>query len=248
MNDGLHLSRYLTGDLASIDHTGRLRLIDRVSAVVSTSGGDVVSPGHLESILEDSSALDYALIHAAPKFKTLVLLLHLHPQDSKDTSSTMQGPSNRAGRGQVNGSGESWDLEVVSVAEAQRIVGVGVWHKFLEALTDSLGYGAERLVVPALAAAGTEWTVKNGMLSGELKKRRKALNTAYGAALNRTHETQEESKVPGWLPLWWHGSGSAHLPAGAAGAVLTLGVAVAVTWALVSATRRRAKASSGLLS
>ena len=43
----------------------------------------------------------------------------------------------------------------------------------------------------ALAAAGTEWTVNNGMLSGELKSDAKAPNTAYGSALNRTHETRE---------------------------------------------------------
>ena len=66
---------YLTGDLASIDHTGLLTLIDRVNAVVSTKDGVVVKTGAIEAALENIGNVRHALVHGSAEFSSVVVIL-----------------------------------------------------------------------------------------------------------------------------------------------------------------------------
>ena len=54
---------YLTGDLASRDATGLITLIDRKSAVISTSEGKLVRSGQIEATLESVHGVQHAVVH-----------------------------------------------------------------------------------------------------------------------------------------------------------------------------------------
>ena len=56
---------YLTGALASRDATGLITLIERKSAVISTSEGKLVRSGQIEAPLESVPGVQHALVHEA---------------------------------------------------------------------------------------------------------------------------------------------------------------------------------------
>lgn len=48
---------FATGDLGSVDADGNLRILDRVDALISTSGGDTLSPARIEAAVRGASPL-----------------------------------------------------------------------------------------------------------------------------------------------------------------------------------------------
>lgn len=72
---------YRTGDIASVDHTGLLTLIDRASAIVSTKEHQIVKTGELEALLERLPNVRHALVHASPEWVGGVAIISVHDED-----------------------------------------------------------------------------------------------------------------------------------------------------------------------
>jgi acyl-CoA synthetase (AMP-forming)/AMP-acid ligase II len=160
---------YKTGDLASIDHTGCVRLIERVSALVSTRCGCIVTPTQLETVLGERLSLpgeryERCLVHVDAAEDTVVILLV-------------------SARGNVEGGGGG----------GGGVLGGGRGRRIAPP-SDELAAELAAMASPPLAADGSDfiwvqlpfgaWTRGNGMVSGELKTRRKAVVVAYAALLD----------------------------------------------------------------
>jgi len=140
---------YFTGDLASIDETGYITLIDRVHAAVSLRDGRVVRCGKVEAALEGLPGVHRALVHAGPVSNSVgaILLMGAEGVDSTD----------------------SLTIPIDPVLEAQ-LRADPAWSGVTEAL--------ENGDIKLCQAVG-QWTEANGLISGELKKRRGALLKNY---------------------------------------------------------------------
>eukprot|EP00933_Yihiella_yeosuensis_P030246 TRINITY_DN23913_c0_g1_i1.p1 TRINITY_DN23913_c0_g1~~TRINITY_DN23913_c0_g1_i1.p1 ORF type:complete len:968 (-),score=206.74 TRINITY_DN23913_c0_g1_i1:338-3082(-) len=148
---------YLTGDLASRDGTGKLALIDRVGAVVQTKGGSIVRLGELESLFEGLKLVKHCLCHASPEHDTVVAIIACQDVSSADSSRMEKKCQGKFGVRPPS----SEDLLQLRRVEAGLEVRFGV--------------------------ADEAWTVANGFLSGELKKRRGLLLQAYAEDIQSLH-------------------------------------------------------------
>lgn len=159
---------YFTGDLAARDATGRLTLIDRVSAAASTRHGRVVRCGELEGIFEEFQVVRHCLAHASPEHETVAVILCLRlaeegPPGSFITPSLMAGSS---AHGAILG-----NAELCARVRAK-------CHE----------WGVE----VRFGVAECSWTVENRLLSGELKKRRGELLRLYSDTLRSLHGSDGE--------------------------------------------------------
>jgi long-subunit acyl-CoA synthetase (AMP-forming) len=146
---------YRTGDIASVDPTGKMTLIDRASAIVSTKEHRIVRTGELEQALERLPNVFHAVVHASPDWVGAVAIISVHDDDM---------PATLALGETVDHPGHARNAAAILP-------------------TQDLPHGLHWQV----AATNVRWTVANGMLSGELKKRRGALLRAYKAAFEELH-------------------------------------------------------------
>mmetsp|Transcript_163666 Transcript_163666/g.524841 ORF Transcript_163666/g.524841 Transcript_163666/m.524841 type:complete len:1938 (+) Transcript_163666:50-5863(+) len=160
---------YLTKDLASLDGTGKLTLIDRVGAVVRTDAGTVLRLGELETAFEGLPEVRLCLCHASGRRPGVAAVLLLREPCAAPgggcSGAQLQAPAASAERFEAlqsaAGATEAWALL------AKRLVGVPL----------------------AVGLATDEWSVANGLLSGEMKKRRGELLRVYSGALEALHDT-----------------------------------------------------------
>jgi long-subunit acyl-CoA synthetase (AMP-forming) len=141
---------YRTGDIAMIDNTGLITLIDRVSACVSTRDGlvrpvphhastiegtvlsnvgvlqQILQTGKLESILEAQHLINHSIVTARPSSANVVIVI------------------------------QSNDEKVMSDLS---------WPAFVARLTEKAAIDTPKPAVVVLTTVG-HWTVANGLLSG----------------------------------------------------------------------------------
>jgi long-subunit acyl-CoA synthetase (AMP-forming) len=156
---------YFTGDLASLDATGRLTLIDRVGAVASSRSGRVICLGELETAFEQLSGVRFCLCHVSPDTDRLVAIVV--PQKLPEGAS---GPIAVDGS-QLHACTISCELlGLRSDANAK------AWEKVLKQI-----HGLELHVAEAV----DDWTVARGLITGTTKKQRGELLRVYASAISR---------------------------------------------------------------
>eukprot|EP00927_Polykrikos_kofoidii_P048997 TRINITY_DN43149_c0_g1_i1.p1 TRINITY_DN43149_c0_g1~~TRINITY_DN43149_c0_g1_i1.p1 ORF type:complete len:2028 (+),score=334.88 TRINITY_DN43149_c0_g1_i1:78-6161(+) len=151
---------YFTQDLASRDASGRLTLLDRVGAVVVIGTGQVVRLGELEVSFEGFKSVQHCFCHASPQHRGIAAIVvftrdsnHADHDDGNGELGAL--PASEEQLDCLRADGDAW-------ARLQKVLG-----------------GAELRV----GIADSAWTVGNGLLSGELKKRRGELLRTYSGAL-----------------------------------------------------------------
>lgn len=160
---------YKTGDLASIDHTGCVRLIDRVSAAVSTRSGCVVTPSRIETLVAErlGGSCERVLVHASAKRESVVVLI---------VCADGAWCEQRAAPPLVHEPPRGWLLRKGEIAN--------------ELVAEIAALAQPPLAVHQLAwvvLPPNAWTVENGAVSGELKVRRKRVESAYAVLLDAAH-------------------------------------------------------------
>ena len=176
---------YRTGDLASIDHTGKMALFDRVGAVVSTKGGAVILPSKMEAAIEGCATVANALVCAGPASgDVFVLVMHVRGLGGLDGLQGLRGKSGcsslpmGAGEAIMDGDGnvcmstEKGTCVVVPADVAASLPGG-------QAVEEAGG----RVVFINLCWRD-EWTEENGLMTGSLKKRRGVLIKHYAPLFN----------------------------------------------------------------
>ena len=153
---------YLTGDLASRDATGLITLIDRKSAVISTSEGKLVRSGQIEATLESVPGVQHALVHASPEWLGIAVVLSL-----------------------------ASDMHLSPMAIGEVIEHPEHARQALAALEDSLGVHWQ------VGVTNAPWTAAEGLLSGELKKKRTSLLAAYAPAIKELHTRGDRIQLHG---------------------------------------------------
>ena len=153
---------YLTGDLASRDATGLITLIDRKSAVISTSEGKLVRSGQIEATLESVPGVQHALVHASPEWLGIAVVLSL-----------------------------ASDMHLSPMAIGEVIEHPEHARHALAALGDSLGLHWQ------VGVTNAPWTAAEGLLSGELKKKRTSLLAAYAPAIKELHTRGDRIQLHG---------------------------------------------------
>jgi len=166
---------YLTKDIASLDATGKLTLIDRVGAVVRTKGGRVLRLGEIETALESLPLVRLCLCHASVQHDGVAAVLLLHAaRPSVRTPMAAEiadGPKLKK---------QQLAAPATSSADLERLQTDRVgWARVLKRLD-----GANI----CFGVATDDWTVAAGLLSGEMKKRRTELLAAYESALQALHK------------------------------------------------------------
>ena len=146
---------YRTGDIAMVDHTGKLTLIDRATAIVSTKEHQIVRTGELEAALERMPNVLHAIVDASPDWVGAVAILSVHDED-------IAGPL--ALGDTVDHPGHARNAAAVLP-------------------TQDLPHG----LFWQVSVTNVRWTATNGMLSGELKKKRGTLLKTYKASLEELH-------------------------------------------------------------
>ena len=117
--------------------------------------------------------------HALPSSAAVVILL----QFVHGTSNLLASQPGQRGSGVTR----------LPRSRAEELVGPGIWQDFITT-AKAAGLWETQLLV---GATTDEWTVSSGLLSGELKKRRRALEEAYVEALEALRRPPTEGEIPG---------------------------------------------------
>eukprot|EP01061_Rhynchopus_euleeides_P041694 TRINITY_DN72923_c0_g1_i1.p1 TRINITY_DN72923_c0_g1~~TRINITY_DN72923_c0_g1_i1.p1 ORF type:complete len:631 (+),score=215.48 TRINITY_DN72923_c0_g1_i1:172-1893(+) len=164
---------YLTGDVAEYHpSTGHYALIDRVNAIVSTKGGAIVVSGLIENLLETDAGVRQCLVYATPDRSCVFILI---------VPSSARSPEPREGHQPVAIVRTEPMSEAPSVFDDSAIY-IQLRKKLLRKV---------RRVVFGVTS-GT-WAAANGLLNGELKKRRGEIKKRYSLVLQKTMEKADQA-------------------------------------------------------
>ena len=140
---------YLTGDLGEVDDSGKLTLIDRVSAVCRTTTGVIIHVGCVEQLLMSIPGIKQAVVNISPDSSTVdAILVSENSREEKDSFSLTPLESDF-----MNKIEKSSELQ----SALQGVNFKAHWAS---------GY----------------WSVKNGMLNGELKITRSKVLANYNSS------------------------------------------------------------------
>jgi len=135
---------------------------------VSTLSGTVVRCGTLEAAIEKLPGVCHAFAHAAPDWEDIVAIMVMETV------------------------GQYFEQKATSVCFDAKLVS----KKLETELRMHSAWGAVEAAAGGvkiqLAVALDPWTVSNGLLSGELKKRRGGLLHVYASALQNIHMSAKE--------------------------------------------------------
>jgi long-subunit acyl-CoA synthetase (AMP-forming) len=145
-----------TGDVATIDENGYVKIVDRKKELIITSGGKNISPVLLESLLKQHPLIGQACA-IGDRRSFITALVVLDPETA---------PAWAAARG-ISGSIAELAVHPALVAELQAAV----------AAANAQVSRAES--IRRFAVLPVEWTVDSGELTPTLKMKRQAVHAAY---------------------------------------------------------------------
>ena len=170
--------------------------------------GTVVRPGEAESVLESIECIDTALVHASPLSPSVLVILHLSDarMDQLAAPSSHEKEASRLERARDTAVARDDYLEAARCHEAlcSIVEGATTEARPAESAAFSLDAASEELrchleqtaeysqLVEQLEGASiqfmvteTKWTIGNGLMSGEMKKRRGVILEAYKDAIGK---------------------------------------------------------------
>ena len=156
---------YLTGDVAEYHpNTGRYVLIDRVNAIVSTKAGCIVVAGLVENLVEADAGVRQCLAFASPEHAAVFILVV--PQSAR-------APENSDGHLPVA------IVRTDSHSEAPPFFDDPATYMLLRKKH------LRKVQKVIFGITSGNWAAANGLLNGELKKRRGEIKQRYATILHK---------------------------------------------------------------
>jgi long-chain acyl-CoA synthetase len=153
-----------TGDLATIDDDGYIRITDRKKDIVVLSGGDTLSPARVEGFLTRQPEIGQAMVYGDKRPHLVALLV----------------PDEEFAIEWAKSHGKPCDLAQISADEEFR----GVMQEAIRRVNLEV---AQSEKVRRFAVAPEAFTVANDMMTPTLKIRRHRIREAYGQKLEELY-------------------------------------------------------------